>query len=200
MHAILAFSLTAPNITSITILAVSTNNLALSSVGVPAAGSGGVSTGNDRSGGSNSNIGLSRSNISETAIRRPSDSDVSLGLHENGPASRRTRVFWGRSEMDKLLTWIEQNKPDSIGHGRREDCARIKNEVFSLRGDYTTKTIKEKLLNMEKKFKKAQEIKFSAGTNDLSGIEDSAIKGMYSTVHRIFIQHKIINNAALFFI
>lgn len=80
-------------------------------------------------------------------------------------ANRRTRVFWGRSEMDKLLTWIETNKPDCIGHGRREDCVRIKNEVFFMRNDYTIKTIKEKLLNMEKKFKKAKELKYNNGTD-----------------------------------
>ncbi len=89
--------------------------------------------------------------------------------HNADMGPRRTRVFWGRAEMDKLLSWIEQNKPDCIGHGRREDCARIKNEVFASRSDYTAKTIKEKLLNMEKKFKKAQELKYnSRGTNDLS--------------------------------
>lgn len=97
--------------------------------------------------------------------RGRSESDVGLG--SSGTNNRRTRVFWGRSEMDKLLTWIEQYKPDCIGHGRREDCARIKNEVFAQRSDYTPKTIKEKLLNMEKKFKKAQELKYSRG-GDLS--------------------------------
>lgn len=88
-------------------------------------------------------------------------------------SARRTRVFWGRGEMDKLLTWIEHNKPDIIGHGRREECARIKDEVFAGRADYTVKTIKEKLLNMEKKFKKAQEMKArGSGTAD-----DASLKG-----------------------
>lgn len=100
--------------------------------------------------------------------RGRSESDVGLGPAGSGAGSRRTRVFWGRSEMDKLLTWIEQNKPDCIGHGRREDCQQIKNEVFAMRADYTPKTIKEKLLNMEKKYKKALEIKYGRGTSDMS--------------------------------
>lgn len=100
---------------------------------------------------------------------------MSRGQNDSDAANgRRTRVFWGRSEMDKLLTWIEQNKPDCIGHGRREDCARIKSEVFAQRSDYTPKTIKEKLLNMEKKFKKAQELRFNT-SSDLS-VEGSNIE------------------------
>lgn len=79
----------------------------------------------------------------------------------NQSTYRRTRVFWSRRDMDNLLTWIETNKPDCIGHGRRQDCERIKNEVFSHRTEFTPKTIKEKLLNMEKKYKQARLIKYS---------------------------------------
>lgn len=143
-------------------------------VGVPSGGT----SGSGRSIDLNSNSGGLQVGPSgggnEDISRRRADSDVGLG--STGLASRRTRVFWGRSEMDKLLSWIEQNKPDCIGHGRREDCARIKTEVFALRADYTPKTIKEKLLNMEKKFKKAQELKFSRGTSDLS-IEGGSLDG-----------------------
>lgn len=98
--------------------------------------------------------------------RRLSNDSGSLQL-------KRTRVVWGRAEMDKLLTWIEQNKPDLVGHGRRKDCVRIKNEVFARRVDYSPKTIKEKLLNMEKRFKKAHDIKLTGST---AGIDDETMK------------------------
>ena len=152
-------------------------------VGVPTGGTAGGARSIDLNVGNNSGgvVGLpggGSSGGNEDIPRGRSESDVGLGPPGSGSASRRTRVFWGRGEMDKLLSWIEQNKPDCIGHGRREDCARIKTEVFALRADYTTKTIKEKLLNMEKKFKKAQELKFSRGTSDLS-IEGASLDGMF---------------------
>lgn len=76
---------------------------------------------------------------------------------------RRTRVFWSRRDMDNLIGWIEKNKPDCIGHGRRQDCERIKKEVFQHRTEFSAKTIKEKLLNMEKKYKQARLIKLNNG-------------------------------------
>lgn len=108
--------------------------------------------------------------------RRSSPGDGGAGDDDGdgGPAQRRTRVFWGRAEMDALLTWIETHKPDCIGHGRREDCVRIKLEVFPARADYNEKTIKEKLLNMEKKFKKAGEMRARLLAAN-GGVEDEAV-------------------------
>lgn len=84
---------------------------------------------------------------------------------------RRTRVFWSRRDMDNLITWIETNKPDCIGHGRRQDCERIKKEVFAHRTEFTAKTIKEKLLNMKKKYLQAKKIK-----NENENLEDVKIE------------------------
>lgn len=84
------------------------------------------------------------------------NTNINPALSNSLIAHRRTRVFWSRRDMDNLITWIERNKPDCIGHGRRQDCERIKKEVFATRTEFTPKTIKEKLLNMKKKYRQAR--------------------------------------------
>lgn len=85
---------------------------------------------------------------------------------------RRTRVFWSRRDMDILISWIEANKPDCIGHGRRQDCERIKKEVFATRTEFTPKTIKEKLLNMKKKYRQATMIKNETSADSIKSEDD----------------------------
>lgn len=74
--------------------------------------------------------------------------------------------------MDILISWIEENKPDCIGHGRRQDCERIKKEVFANRTEFTPKTIKEKLLNMKKKYRQATMIKNETSADSIKSEDD----------------------------
>ena len=75
-------------------------------------------------------------------------------MAESSQSNRRMKTRWRKSEIEKLITWMEDNQEKVLG--KQSYFTDVKQEIFSNEDHVTTKRIRQKIVNMRTAWTKAK--------------------------------------------